>query len=255
MTITCAHRGDPTHAPESTLASFRRAVEIGAPMVEFDVHLTADGHLVVMHDPTVDRCTNGSGAIAEMTLAEIKALDAGSWFAAEFAGERVPTFAETVAVLPVPIWLNIHLKTVDTSGGRDFERRFMDAFAVAELQGRAHIVHDCLESLDRVRAIDPDVPCCWLPMCADGFEYLRRSRAAGFTILQPGREMMSPELCAAAHKAGMTTNVFYADTEGDMRQYIGWCIDGILTNDPTLLQSILAANARAANTLATGCQS
>jgi glycerophosphoryl diester phosphodiesterase len=115
----------------------------------------------------------------------------------------------------------------------------MDAFAAAGLKGRAHIVHDFLESLDRVRTIDPDVPCCWLPMCSDGVEYIRRSSAAGFTILQPDRRMMSEEFCAAVHEAGMTANVFYANTEQYMRRYIDYGIDGILTDDPCLLQKVL----------------
>jgi glycerophosphoryl diester phosphodiesterase len=241
MTVNCAHRGDPTHAPESTLASFERAVTLGAPMVELDVNLTVDGHLVVMHDPTVDRCTNGSGTIAEMTFEQIRALDAGSWFAPEFAGQKVPTFEEAAAALPAPMWLNLHLKTKDTSGSLGFEQRFMDAFAAAGLKGRAHIVHDYLESLDRVRTIDPEVPCCWLPMCSDGFEYIRRSKAAGFNILQPDRSVMSAEFCAAVHEAGMTANVFYANTEEDMRLYIGYGIDGILTDNPCLLQQVLAS--------------
>ena len=239
MTVNCAHRGDPTHAPEATLASFHEAVASGAGMVEFDVHLTADGQLVVMHDPTVDRCTDGTGAIAQMTLAQIRALDAGGWFGPAFAGQRVPTFAEVVQALPAPMWLNIHLKTTDASGQRGFEERFMEAFAAAGLKGRAHLVHDFLESLDRVRSLDPEVPCCWLPMCSDGFEYLHRSRAAGFTILQPDRGMMSAEFCAAVHEASMTANVFYANTEDDMRQYVDWGIDGILSDDPCLLQRVL----------------
>ena len=242
MTINCAHRGDPTHAPEATLASFQRAAALEAQMVEFDVHLTADGHLVVMHDPTVDRCTDGTGAIAQMTLEQIRALDAGGWFDPAFAGQQVPTFAEVAATLPAPMWLNIHLKTVDAGGALGFEQRFMDAFAAAGLKGRAHLVHDFLESLDRVRTIDPGVPCCWLPMCSDGFEYIRRSRAAGFMILQPGREMMSAEFCAAVHEAGMTANVFYANTADDMRLYIDYGIDGILSDDPCLLRDVLAAH-------------
>lgn len=238
MTTTCAHRGDPTHAPEATLAGFRRAVELGVEMVELDVHQSRDGALVVMHDPTVDRCTDGSGAIADMTLEQIKALDAGGWFAPEFAGERVPTFGEAAAALPPPMWLNIHLKTVDTSGALGFEERFMDAFRQAGLEGRAHIVHDFLESLDRVRTIAPNVPCCWLPMCEDGLEYIRRAKAVGFGILQPGRGMMSAEFCAAVHEADMTANVFYANTAEDMRQYMDWGIDGILTDDPQLMQEV-----------------
>jgi glycerophosphoryl diester phosphodiesterase len=241
MTIVCAHRGDRAHAPESTVAAFEAAVGLGVEMVEFDVHLTADGELVVMHDYTVDRCTDGVGVIAEMTLAQIKALDAGSWRGAEFRGQRVPTFAGAVAVLPPPVWLNIHLKTLDPVGARGFEERFMEAFDAARLLGRAHIIHDSLESLDRIRALDPQVPCAWLPMCDDGMEYLRRAKAAGFSILQPGRQMMSAEFCAAVHAAGMTANVFYANTEADMRQYTDWGVDGILTDDPALLQQVLAS--------------
>lgn len=238
MTITCAHRGDPTHAPEATVASFEMAARLGVEMVEFDVHLTADSKLVIMHDFTVDRCTDGSGEIAAMTLDQIKRLDAGSYFGAQFAGQRVPTFEEAVAALPTPICLNIHLKTADETGTRDFEAIFVEALKASGAADRAHIVHDYLESLVRVRAIDPSLPCCWLPMCEDGFEYIRRSRAAGFSILQPGRKMMSPEFCRAVREAGMTANVFYANTEQDMREYMDWGIGGILTDDPALLQKV-----------------
>jgi glycerophosphoryl diester phosphodiesterase len=239
MTVNCAHRGDPTHCPEATLAAFRRAAELGVDMVEFDVHLTADNALVVMHDFTVDRTTDGTGAIAELTLAQIKSLSAGIKRGPQFAGERVPTFQETVAALPAPIHLNIHLKTRDEHGDRGFEERFLQALHETGAQGRCHIVHDWLESLDRIRAAAPDLPCCWLPMCADGFEYIRRAKLAGFTILQPDRAMMSAEFCQAVREAGMVANVFYANTEQDMRQYIAWGIDGILTDDPTLLQQVL----------------
>lgn len=241
MTLNCAHRGDRAHAPESTLAAFQKAYQLGVDMVEFDVHLTADGHLVVMHDETVDRCTDGSGRIADMTLAQIKALDAGSWRGAEFRGQQVPTFAEAARALPAPLWLNIHLKTVDASAEKGFVPRFMEAFAEAGLAGRAHVVHDYLETLDRVRTLDPQVPCCWLPMCEDGLQYIRRAKAAGFGILQPGRGMMSAEFCAAVHEADLVANVFYANTEADMRLYLDWGIDGILTDDPALLQQVLAS--------------
>jgi len=238
MTITCAHRGDPTHAPESTLAGFQMAAELGVEMVEFDVHLTADGQLVVMHDGSVDRCTDGTGKIADMTLQQVQSLDAGSWFGPEFAGQRVPTFAQAAAALPAPIWLNIHLKTVDQAASLGFEETFVQAFKQANLRGRAHVVHHDLESLNRVRTLFPELALGWLPMCSDGLEYIRRSRSAGFTVLQPGRDMMSAEFCRAAHEAGMTANVFYANTAPDMRQYIEWGVDGILTDDPRLLQEV-----------------
>lgn len=90
------HRGTVRFAPENTLTAFDKAIAMGARIVEMDVRMTADGHFVVMHDARVDRTTDGAGAVSDMTLAEIKALDAGSWFGAEFAGERVPTLAEAL---------------------------------------------------------------------------------------------------------------------------------------------------------------
>jgi glycerophosphoryl diester phosphodiesterase len=92
------HRGAAGRAPENTRAAFRLGWELGADMVELDVRLTADGHPVVLHDATLDRTTNGTGPVAERTLAEIQALDAGARFGPAFAGERVPTLTEALVV-------------------------------------------------------------------------------------------------------------------------------------------------------------
>jgi glycerophosphoryl diester phosphodiesterase len=94
--ITVGHRGTVRLAPENTIAAIEKAIEAGVHLIEVDIRQTADGHLVLMHDPTVDRPTDGSGPIAEMTLAEVRRLDAGSWFSDAFAGEPVPTLAEAV---------------------------------------------------------------------------------------------------------------------------------------------------------------
>lgn len=239
MTINIAHRGDPEHAPESTLPAFAAAVALGVDMVEFDVHRLADGTLVVMHDATVDRCTDGSGALAEMTLAEVRALDAGSWFAAEFAGTRVPTLAEALAAIPAPILLNLHLKTVaEPSWG--FEQSVLAEIEAADAVHRALIVHHDLPTLDRVRTLAPELRYCLLPDGPDGFAYIDRAAREGFDVLQPNRSMMSAEFCRAVHDAEMTANVFYADDADTMRRYIAWGIDGILTNRPCLLAEVLA---------------
>ena len=93
-----AHRGLLRHAPENTLSNFRACLELRVGF-EFDVQRTSDGHLVCIHDETVDRTTNGSGVVAELTLAEIRQLDAGSWFASEFSGEQVPTVKEVLTLV------------------------------------------------------------------------------------------------------------------------------------------------------------
>lgn len=96
--IVCAHRGLDDSAPENTLASFEGALARGM-VIECDIQRTADDHLAIVHDPTVDRTTDGSGEIAQMTLAEVKEVDAGSWYGEPFAGQRVPTFDEALAVV------------------------------------------------------------------------------------------------------------------------------------------------------------
>src|SRR5262249_45661174 len=99
--LIIAHRGDSSHRPENTLAAFVGALEVGADLVELDVQLTADGHIVVIHDVTVDRTTDGRGDVRRMSLPEIRALSAGygAVFGAAYAGERVPTLAEALGLL------------------------------------------------------------------------------------------------------------------------------------------------------------
>ena len=114
MTKIFAHRGSKATHPENTLASFKEAVRVGSDGIELDVHLTKDGHLVVIHDETVDRTTNGTGEIRNLTLAEIKAMDAGSWFHNKYAGEKIPTLEEVLLLLTELGFngqLNIELKT------------------------------------------------------------------------------------------------------------------------------------------------
>ena len=114
MTKIFAHRGSKGTHPENTLASFKEAVRVGSEGIELDVHLTKDGHLVVIHDETVDRTTNSTGEIRNLTLEEIKAMDAGSWFNATFASEKIPTLEEVLHLLKELNFngqLNIELKT------------------------------------------------------------------------------------------------------------------------------------------------
>src|SRR6184192_703622 len=94
--LVIAHRGASGNAPENTLAAFKKAVALGAPFIETDLQLSRDAHFVAIHDATVNRTTNGQGAVHDMKLAELRRLDAGSWFGSEFAGERIPTLEEVL---------------------------------------------------------------------------------------------------------------------------------------------------------------
>ncbi len=107
----CGHRGQSLSIPENTIAAFRAGHELGGTSMEIDTVMTADGQIAVLHDLLVDRTTNGSGVAAEMTLGDIQALDAGSWFGADFAGLKVPSLAETLAVAhELDLLLEIEIK-------------------------------------------------------------------------------------------------------------------------------------------------
>ncbi len=110
--MVVAHRGDSGHAPENTLAAFRLAIASGADMVELDVQCTRDRRLVVFHDGTLGRTTNGTGYISRKDYAAICRLDAGSWFAEQYLGERIPTLEETLALLAKKMYVNIEIKPV-----------------------------------------------------------------------------------------------------------------------------------------------
>lgn len=236
--LVIAHRGASGEAPENTAAAFRLAVELGADMVELDVWLTADGHPVVMHDPAVDRTTDGHGRVEDLTLAQVKQLDAGSWFGAAWRGEQVPTFAEALAAIPPTVGLNVHLKHL-LPEERGVERAIAPLLAPRLGQAPIYLMCDHEESIHRFRRLLPAADCG--PLFPGTWrEWLPRAVKLGLPVCQPNRQDLCPELIAAAHDRGMRVNVFWADTAEDMRAFIALGIDGLLTNQTRLLRAVLA---------------
>src|SRR5262249_8674104 len=159
--LVIGHRGDSAHRPENTLSSFASALEAGVDIVELDVQLTRDQHVVVIHDPTVDRTTSGRGAVGAMTLAEVRALSAGcpASFGSAYAGERVPTLAEVLAFLKGRARILLEIKTEsvtdDVLGG-------VEARSIAEVR-KADMARDVVilsfdhRALERSRAQAPEI--------------------------------------------------------------------------------------------------
>lgn len=151
-----AHRGNSAACPENTLPAFARALADGADLVETDVRLTADGVFVCIHDATVDRTTDGRGAVAGLSLARIQALDA-SCGRRGFAGVKVPTLAEAMALLPADRGLVLELKT-DRFLEPEIGRQLAAELAAGGLRGRAALVSFSLPRLRAVQAVAPDLP-------------------------------------------------------------------------------------------------
>ena len=237
MVANVAHRGASGNYPENTLLAFQKALEIGVDEIELDLYLTKDDRLIIMHDSTVDRTTDGTGAISELTLAEIKALDAGGVFGEQFRGERVPTWEEALELVQGKVGLNVHLKEGGNPDG-DYERK------VAKALSDFHMVEDSIltcsdASVGIFADIDSRIECRIFRANRTPEEYIRKSVEMGLRTMQPGRDITTRDFVQKAHAAGRIVHVFYADTPEDMCAYIEIGVDGILTNYPERLKAVL----------------
>lgn len=231
-----AHRGASGTHPENTEAAFVEALRLGVEAVELDVHLSLDQELVIIHDDTVDRTSDGSGQIRHMKWEQIGALDAGSWFDAHFAGQRFLKLDEALDILEGDVRLNIHAKAHDLDRA-ELATRVVRRLVDRKLIERAFFASD-QQTLALARRVNQHLSICNLSV-SPVENYILRSRAVGATILQPGHAVTTPELVAAAHAQGMQVNPFYADDEAEMQRLIDCGVDGILTNYPEKLQTLL----------------
>jgi glycerophosphoryl diester phosphodiesterase len=159
--LVYGHRGASAYAPMNTIPAFQLALKQGADGIELDVHLSKDGHLVIVHDFAVDQTTDGEGTVAEMTLAELKALDAGSWFDAKFTATRIPTLDEVFEAVGQKLYVNVEIKSLaPVSDGVE------DAVAACitrhNMQERVIVSSFNPRVLTRFRAVSPDIPLGYL---------------------------------------------------------------------------------------------
>ena len=197
----CAHRGASDTHPENTLAAFREAIMLGAQMIEFDVALTKDGQLVLMHDATVDRTTDGTGPVAELTLEEIQKLDAGKWKDKKFKGERVPTLQEALEMMPENIWLNVHLK-----GRADLAEKTSRVIVEADRTHQCFLACD-RESANAAKAVYADIQICNMERQANSQQYVDETIAAAAEFIQLyGGESVDPDHTKQLREAGVRIN-------------------------------------------------
>lgn len=220
-----AHRGASSLAPENTLAAFILAESSGAPGIELDVHLSRDGVPVVIHDDTLDRTTSGKGAVRKARLAEIRSLDAGSWFAPAFAGEAVPTLEEVLRWAGSRLRLNIEIKTVE-AGNAVLD--LLAAFAEARvLVSSFH--HPALVAL-KVRC--PELAVGFLSDSPFWGKGLIRARDCGAESFNPRADRVSRRLVRACAEAGLKVFPWTVDDPDQFHRLRLLGVDGVFTNRP-----------------------
>ena len=197
--MVIAHRGASAYAPENTRAAFDLAVRMGLRHIELDVSLTADGQVAVIHDATVERTTNGSGFVAKYTLRELQHLDAGFWFAPEFAGEPIPAYHDLLACYKSRVHLHTELK------GRSLELawRVVDLVREHGMEKQVTITSFQWEFLDAVGSCAPELERGWL-LREISQTLLTRARAMGISQLCPPAQMVDPELVSRLHTEGFS---------------------------------------------------
>ena len=255
--VNLAHRGSSAVAPENTLEAFRAAVEAGAGGLELDVHLTRDGHVVVLHDETVDRTTGGTGEVAGMTLDELRGLDAGHNFSPDggstlpYRGTnvRVPTLAEVLREFP-GVAVNIDMKA-DRPG---IEAAVLEVLRQANAVGRALVVSSRRGAMRRFRRISGGTVSTGASRWETGVFYLM-SRLRLERLLRPaydalqvplryrGIPLVTRRFLEAAHAGGVRVDVWTINGAGEMHELLDLGVDAIMTDRPETLTDVLRRRA------------
>ncbi|MBI4567126.1 MAG: hypothetical protein HY719_01870 [Planctomycetes bacterium] len=241
--LNIGHRGASGHAPENTVAAFGLATRMGAPMIELDVQVSRDGHVVVIHDAALERTTTGHGRVADHTLEELKALDAGGWFSARFAGEPIPTLREVLVWARGRVALNIEIKTEAVHPTREYGGVESKVVGLLRRCGmRAHVLVSSFNhvAVRRVRRLDGAIPVAVLHVGENDPRPLQEIVAAA-----PADQFccalseLTPSLAEKARRWRVPVNVYTVNEPDEMRRAIALGVSGIFTNYPDRLAQVL----------------
>jgi glycerophosphoryl diester phosphodiesterase len=236
-----AHRGASAYAPENTMAAFDLALRQGAEAIELDAKLTADGKVVVIHDQTINRTTEGDGRVKDLTFAQLRELDAGSHFDFAFRGEPIPSLDEVFAALGHLLYINVELTNYNSITDSLPEK-------VANLVKRHNLSRRVIFSsfnpiaLVRIRRAIPEAPIGLLAQAGSKGAWARSwaGRLIGANSLNPEVSDVTQSLIEANHRIGRRVFVWTVNQAEEMRRLFALKVDGIFTDDPVLARQILS---------------
>ncbi len=250
--LVIAHRGGRKWAPENTLAAFRKSVDLGADGIELDIHRCKTGELIVIHDEEVDRTTDGSGFIKDLTLAQLRQLSAGTkWapasqlrklsagitYSSEFKSEKLPLLTEVFDLVRGKLLINIEIKNapIDYPGIEDDLIALLKSYPYPDKIVVSSFDHDVVH---RFHEKAPQYKCAILTDCilSDVGAYAKRVGAENWN---PGFGDFRGDAAKRAHEAGLKVNVWTVNSPAEWRSAINMPVDGIITDDPEGLMSFL----------------
>ena len=232
-----AHRGYKKKYPENTLVAFKAAMDAGVPMIELDVMLSRDRKLVVIHDETLERTTNGHGPVHDYTLEELKQLDAGSWFHSEFVGQRLPELGEVLELVDGRVITNIEIKShaYEPHHPPDaIEKQIVDLVKQKKSRNLFLISSFDPNILEQISAMqDPPALALISKKPADG-ETLKICAQLKVFSWHPDYRVVTPNQVKKMHAAGIRVFPYNVDALRGYRQMLAMKVDGVITGDPFL---------------------
>ena len=237
--LIIAHRGASAYAPENTMAAFKTALEMGADGIEFDVALTRDNEVVVIHDETVQRTTNGIGKVCEFTLEELQLLDAGKYFDKQFSGERIPALETVFEVFGKKLLINVEIKNFQSP----FDKlpvkvaRMVTQFGLEE-----HVIISSFNPVALIKAgkQSRDIPLAILTFGSIpspvrfGIEKVIRHHA-----IHPHGGLVSKKWLVNRQSKGCRINVWTVNRPEEIREFVDIGVDGIITDCPDLAREVI----------------
>jgi glycerophosphoryl diester phosphodiesterase len=233
--LAIAHRGASGYAPENTFAAFRKALAMGAGFIETDLQLSRDARFVAIHDATVNRTTNGQGAVHDLTLADLRKLDAGSWFGSEFAGERIPTIEEVLEFAKKhDVVFYLELKPSGSWGG---EHALISALRESGEIARTVVISFDPEMLLGVRNIEPTLMTGLLfeGQIADPLE---KAIEIGARQIAVRGDLVTPRLLQESRARDLQVVCWTVNHPGHMRLLVEAGVDGIISDYPDRLLEV-----------------
>ncbi len=246
--LLVAHRGGAGLAPENTLTSFKNGIALGADFIEMDVHLSKDGAVMVIHDPTLDRTTDAKGRVSDYTMAELQAMNDAAKFPGATLKEPVPTLGQVLDLAkPANVRLEVEIKIgADGKPYPGIAPKTLDEINARGMLDRVRIMAFEFDTLKEIRGLNPKVFTVAL-MTTDYFRRKTIDRPAAIVddvapfsnAIGVDKNFLTPQLTQEAHNRNLAVGVWTVDTEAEMTKFIKMGVDGITTNRPDILKGVL----------------
>jgi glycerophosphoryl diester phosphodiesterase len=242
--LPIAHRGASAYAPENTISSIKKAMKLGVKHIEIDVHMTKDGEIVAIHDATIDRTSNSSGKVFDLSLKELKKLDFGSWFDSTFSAEKIPTLGEVLKLTGQGSVLIIEVKH-GSEKYPQIENKIINLVKKLELSKQVILKSFSYKVLNRFEKIAPSIERLYCIFWGNDWFTIDNSfrikgvfEKASFSYLQVHKLFLSRGLIARAHEKNIKVVVWDVDDHLTMKGYAQMNVDFIETNNPDFIYDI-----------------